>query len=277
MRKITLWEEIIESKHQDYYDEVIFKKTLEVNWKEKRKESILKFLSKFDDIANDTSKEFAVAKSTILDQLPKFFRKFPDADFRDEAIYLVPSLFKFNGQGVTYKENAIISFGVDFIVLLKKFPNLIPGLKPIHNPNIFYIHEIFHLYHNKQFKRDIEQEKSILFSAWEEGLASYVSEVMTPTASISEILMDNNLSDCMAKKEFYLRLFQKDMHKSDEDTYRKWFLISSVNTEVPKRAGYCAGYLFAKDLASKKSILELSKLTWSEVYQEAKEFFIQFN
>lgn len=272
-QKIVLWETEIESKHQDYYDEVIFKRSSDSNWKEKRKSSLEKFFSKYDDIAIDTLNEFSVAKETIEKKLPKFFEYFSDADFSKQTIFIVPSLFKFNGQGTNYNGKAILSFGVDFVVLLDKFPTLIPGLNSSYNPDVFYIHEIFHLYHAIHFKKDLDGEKNLLIAAWEEGLASYVSEVLAPKASLSEVLMDNNLGNCIEKKNFYINQFKKDMFKADDDSYRKWFLISSTDKVIPKRAGYCIGYLFSKELAQKYSLFELSKLSWSDIHQEAKSFF----
>jgi len=269
-QKIVLWKEEIESKHQNYYDDVIYRKNDDSDWKSKRLSSIQKFLSKYDDIAADTLKEFSVAKTKIQQKLPLFFDAFPDADFSGQKVYIVPALFRFNGQGTKYNSKTILSFGVDFIVLLNKFPTLIPGLNSSYNPDVFYMHEIFHLYHADHFLKDLEQEKTLLIAAWEEGLASYVSGEIAPEATLSEVLMDNNLNDCLEKRDFYLRSFKEDMYKCDDESYKKWFLISSTDKVIPKRAGYCVGYLLAKELSQKYSLLELSKLSWSKNTQEAK-------
>lgn len=55
------------------------------------------------------------------------------------------------------------------------------------------------------------------------------------------------------------------LDSSDEIAYEKYFLFSSNDIRVPKRAGYYLGYLIAKDLAQTYSLSTLVKMNANQL------------
>jgi len=102
-----------------------------------------------------------------------------------------------------------------------------------------------------------------------EGLATYVSYKMNPTASLEEILMDIDLSKLNLEDERYLgQVFltiANDRAYNEEHTenHRKWFgsKTEKLRADLPNRTGYYLGLKVVERLEKRYSLLEIC--SWS--------------
>lgn len=248
-----------ENIYQDYFDEVVFCKKENKNWEETREVLLNRYYQNFQMIHPYVIQEYESFNETLEFQMALFKKFFPDSCFRDLDIYIIPSLLTYNGKSSFVKDRNSLLFGVDFISLFRMNPNLIPGIRYSHNSNVFYSHEIFHIYHLSKLKNIknfenrticsetinnemIEKNGLIAHSLWFEGLAQYVSKVMNPTVSVEDIFMDDHLhSLCKNKRKLLMTQIVQDYNlnintKEGREIYKKWFLVSSKDEVIPKRA-----------------------------------------
>jgi non-heme chloroperoxidase len=181
--------------------------------------------------------------------LTSFIKRFPDF-FTDYPIYLLHSLDQMDGGAREINSNVYFMFGLDRIINCNTHDaNLAP----------FFHHELFHMYHLQFFPNF-----TCLFweYLWFEGLATYVSQLMNPDASLAELSLNDPLvPQCTKKLRFLWDQIAANLDvKNDNATYVKYFLLTSTDTEVPIRAGYYLGYLIAQELAQQFSIDELVKM-----------------
>jgi hypothetical protein len=176
---------------------------------------------------------------------------FPDLP-NDVVVYLVPSLFSFNGKVAKLPSSgrAALFIGVDFVA--KRNDNL----------DVLFSHEFFHAYHDGKIATG-DMNSTMASPLWKEGFATYVSGLLNPTQPLDVLLMDKVLAeDCKSKDKIsdmakaYLPLLETD----GETTYEDWFLMSGPTR--PTRRGYCLGYFAVQEIAKSHDLSELT--TWSE-------------
>jgi len=151
------------------------------------------------------------------------------------------------------QDKKALMFGVDKIVKHFDFQNYIP----------FFQHELTHIYHSL-YHTPIENGKysagSLYNNLWTEGLAVYISSVLNPEASDKEIFMRDSLPQ---KVDRVLKIIAQDiiesLYSTDKEVIRKYFWESSIDTVIPKTAGYYIGYILVKEIAKEYSLNELIK------------------
>ena len=181
----------------------------------------------------------------------KFLDAFPDFDASKARVYLMLSLFRFDGK-IPHDNPRMLLLGMD-------------GLAKFHGADtplpVILSHELFHLYHFQvnPLPRDIDQVE-LYRLIWQEGLATYVSQVLNPDASLAAVLLDPRLAEegpkfvPMIAHSLLLQLEAKD----DASTAR--YLSYQRGGQVPARMGYLIGYEIAKRTAVTHPITELARL-----------------
>jgi hypothetical protein len=131
---------------------------------------------------------------------------------------------------------------------------------------VFLTHEFFHRYHFEAagFSDDLEDRQEIWRNLWAEGLATYVSEVLTPGATTADALMIPR--DLEARAEPLTSRMARELLAGldgmDEDLFNRYFTTNPKTDRhgIPPRAGYYVGYVVARRLASRHTLAELAHL-----------------
>jgi uncharacterized protein YjaZ len=122
-------------------------------------------------------------------------------------------------------------------------------------------HELFHVYHFQvnPLPRDAD-EVQLYRLVWQEGLATYVSKVLNPDASLADILLDPRLA---VEGPKYVPLFAQSLLtqlESKDDATAARYLSYRRGGQTPARLGYLIGYEIAKRAAANHPLAELARL-----------------
>jgi hypothetical protein len=139
---------------------------------------------------------------------------------------------------------------------------------------VFLTHEFFHRYHFEAagFSDDLEDRQEIWRTLWAEGLATYMSKVLSPSASTGDALM---LPKDLAQRAQPLTArmaaeLLQGLDGMDANLFRRYF-TSNPNIDrngVPPRAGYYIGYVIAQRLAAHHSLSDLAHLRGDSLHRE---------
>jgi len=284
--QLDLWNKIIEPAYPKFYDQVIHNKENSKNWNDRKRKSAKKLFKKLPEIHHLVLEEFNNFEPRIREQISKFTKLFPDANFTSFKIIAAPTLLRFNGQTNSIDTKPILAFGMDFLALLKREPLFISEMNYAHNTESFYGHELFHLYGEPRVgitsKEVAMNEAKLVIALWNEGIATYVSSLLNPNATLAEQFMDYTLArECPTQLKKLKREFKKDMKKplydpKDRSSYIKWFLLSSKDKSIPIRAGYCLGYFVVKDLAKVYTVHEMANWDFRVAQNKLFNYFEDF-
>ena len=180
-----------------------------------------------------------------------FLKEFPDFDCSKARVYLMLSLFRFDGK-IPHDNPHVVFLGLD-------------GLAKFHGADtrlsVILTHELFHLYHFQvnPLPRNID-DVELYRLIWQEGLATYVSKQLNPDASLADILLDPRLAQ---EGPRYLAAVARDLVtqlESVEDATTARYLSYWRGGQIPARMGYLIGYEIARKSAATKSVQELARL-----------------
>jgi hypothetical protein len=161
------------------------------------------------------------------------------------------SLFRFDGK-IPHDDSKVLFLALD-------------GLARFHgagaNLGVLLSHELFHLYHFQVNPLPaIVDDLPLYRQIWQEGLATYVSALMNPEATLADVLLDPRLARdgpaCLAAVAGELIPV---LESADDQTAGK-YLSYRRGGKTPSRMGYLIGYEIAAHLAATRSIQALSRL-----------------
>jgi hypothetical protein len=216
-------------------------------------QAILKSLAN----AREHSAEMHDAGDLLLRALPtcirKFERMFPDFS-PTFPVYILVSLGQLDGAGRVIDGKPSLVLGVDNIT--SEFsPRIL---------TIFLDHELFHRYHYQVagFSDDKGNRELIWRALWAEGLATYVSTLLNPPATLQDGLFVPRdlvqkagpiLPDLAAE-------ISRKLDEVDEHLFAKFFLYQPSTGALPSRSGYYVGARIAEMLAKQRSLFELAHM-----------------
>jgi hypothetical protein len=181
----------------------------------------------------------------------KFLSTFPGFNTSRARIYLMLSLFRFDGK-IPHDNPHMLLLGLD-------------GLAKFHGANVrlpvILSHELFHVYHFQvnPLPRDTDQVE-LYRLIWQEGLATYVSQVLNPDASLADVLLDPRWAKEGPK---FIPMLAHDLLtqlQSTDDATVARYLSYRRGGQVPARMGYLIGYEIAKRTATAHPLTELALL-----------------
>ena len=181
----------------------------------------------------------------------RFLNAFPDFDSSRARVYLMLSLFRFDGK-IPHDNPRMLLLGLD-------------GLAKFHGTDtrlqVILCHELFHVYHFQvnPLPRDIDQIE-LYRLIWQEGLATYVSQTLNPDASLADALLDPRLAEDGPKfvpTSAHSLLTQLE---STDDATTAGYLSYRRGGRIPARMGYLIGYEIARRAATTHPIRELARL-----------------
>lgn len=169
-----------------------------------------------------------------------------------EAIFL-PSLFSFTGYSRIWNEIPMLFLAPDGIVdQIGERPDLA----------VLLDHEAFHVYHDVEAP-DL-RGPSLWIRIWREGLATYVSERLNPSASLDQVLMSAELprigSSQMASAARYA------LAKLDDGENSGLLFDARRHEGFAARMGYLLGLTVAKAMTSEMPIDAAARLSAANVH-----------
>jgi len=175
---------------------------------------------------------------------------FPDMDY-DGEVYFLNSLGAFDGAGRTVKGRTALLFGVDMIAFI--YGDEI-------DPQPFFHHELFHIYHQRVMPPGGER---LIDGLWAEGLALHVAKTLNPGAG--GVALFGLPPDMPQRAQQQLpriaRELRERLDSTDPDAYARFFLGSgAAHGDLPPRSGYYAGYRVAQRIGTGRSLSELARL-----------------
>lgn len=212
-------------------------------------------------------KDFSAIRDIYLDQVQSFGDAMPRhistfravfPDFRlATPTWLVHSLYEMDGGTREFNGHTNLVFGADMIATLHANEDITP----------LFHHELFHVYHEPLFACGTE---AVWKNLWEEGLAVYVSQALTPNATPGTMLLDfprgmpeateSHLSAAWADLEQVLE-------NADQAKYAELFSTEQQGHTLPARRGYYLGYLVAKEASKTRDLMTLAHLDCGQVHQ----------
>lgn len=182
-----------------------------------------------------------------------FKAAFPDLRYEGE-VYFMCSFGGFDGATRTVRGEEALLFGVDMIAYVY-------GTHA--DPQPFFHHELFHIYHS-QF---LPEGDHLYLSLWREGLATYVAKSLNPSASGVNLfgLPLNTPERARAMLPRLARELRENLDSTSQDTYARFFFGRDEHAEVPARSGYYVGYLVAEKIGRGKSLQDLAKMKGPEL------------
>jgi hypothetical protein len=196
-------------------------------------------------------------------QQRRFMRTFTDFAC-DTTVEFGVSLMRFDGHPAEFGGKHYLLFGVDIIAMLHE-----PADMPA-----FFDHEIFHLYHRQVIGlRAPQGEDPAWWTMWTEGLATYVSQRMNPGLDAQQVFWyPRDMVNRMERDRAHAaRLMLRDIDKTGPDADR-WFLASVAVQDLPIRAGYYLGYLFAKSEGDGQPLPQLARMAPEAIHAAAVAF-----
>ncbi len=238
-------------RFQDFYDYKIEK------WKSAGKppdDELVKVLNEFPAIEAGFRKKTSEITNSLKSTLNSFSESLPDLN-KDFDIYITHSFGEMDGGTRKIGNKIYFILGIDGMVKYHKgFESEIP----------FFHHELFHVYHGQY----LPEEQVLWIALWAEGLATYASQKLNPSASMKDLMLDipeGMVSRIDYQLDFHWDDLSKKLESKTDADYETYFLMSSKNKKIIPRSGYYLGYLIAVELGKDRSVAELAKLKPTEI------------
>ena len=216
---------------------------------------VTKWLAAFDPVAPDVRRLTVQFPTRYAGHVRRFAKAFPDFR-RDQApIYLMPSMFSFDGHLQPWRGKVPLFIGLDGIV---RYHGADADL------SVFLDHEAFHLYQAQvQAKVDpqlgLDDPEPLYASVWREGVATYVSGRLNPMASRLHVMLDDKpVDDASAQVVAAGARDLLDHLDSTADPDQARFLSAGYKGETPARLGYRIGFEVARSAGRRLSLAQLA-------------------
>lgn len=215
-------------------------------------ERLAAWLPQFDAIAEPARRLSQGFTGHYRRHVEHFQREFPDFQRERAPIYLMPSLFNFDGHLRPWQGKLPLFVGIDGIVRYH-------GADA--NLSVFLDHESFHLYHGQLVPELLMDEQPPVYgSLWIEGLATYVSERLNPDASRVQVLLDDRklaAVDDATVRDLAGKLLAVLDSTSADDANR--FFGAGHKGPEPARGGYLVGLIIARRIGRDRPLAELAR------------------
>lgn len=203
-----------------------------------------RWLPRFDAMAQDVRRVSAAFPNAYARHVEAFRAHFPTFAPAGAPVYAMPSLFGFDGHLQRWRGQIPLFMGLDGIV---RYHGSDPKL------SVLLDHESFHLLQNIGSPSLLAEPAPLWMTLWLEGGATYASGVLNPTASRTQVLLDD--AELAALPRTAVPQLAKDFlsrFESTADADSERYFSASWRGETPARSGYllglCAFELIGRDL-----------------------------
>jgi len=216
-------------------------------------ERIARWLPDFDAMAADVRRLMAGFPAIHAAHARRFAEAFPDFDQARAPIYLLPSLFSFDGH---------LEPGGDVLPLFIGADGMVRYHGPTPDLAVFLDHESFHLYQSQLAPAAmLDPAPAVYVMLWTEGAATYVSERLNPNAALLHVLLDDaHLADADAttRRELAAALLASLDSTQEADALR--FFSAGQKGPLPARGGYLIGLEVARRIGRDLPLAQLPRL-----------------
>jgi hypothetical protein len=246
-----------EAKHQDLYDMFIFPRD-NPDWEARRTGKLKRFFSMLPGLQPRMEYLFSGADAAIEKGVRAFYETFPDFS-SDISVYVMPSVFSFNGSVQRANGELVFLYGVDLSAYLNSDNDDI---------RILIAHELSHVYH---FAHMPSHDGTLASSLWTEGMATFTSGIVASDFLDARLLMEPNIGKRCEDDGYVASLAQEyililDIRNDDprvDSLFNGWFSYRFDGTlDDPGRKGYCLGLHVLKRLSKKYTVNQM--MTWDE-------------
>ena len=257
--KIKLWDEMIMSTHQHFYQQVIYPLYYRQGKKNVKEDLLPRFLETIPDRIDLIKECAAEMEKEIVEVVGLLHEKYPD--FKPIFdYYLAISLDQSDGGVRPFNKSVICFFGVDAASRIKSKVRR----------QALIAHESFHLYQMSNLMPKIMQkfgqmnmqqlmsQMGIAPMMFIEGHAVRATEHLLPEAGLYSIY-ENLIPDIEKKLPKLADELLQNVEVMNPEIYRKYFLDPNNDDFVPEKSGYYMGYLIVKDLEKEYSLTEMVK------------------
>lgn len=265
--QLSLWDKIVEEPQKKFYSTVVWRETESPDSAQRKRKRLEQVFADYSRKSAEIQSNFRKFQTTLELEISKFKARFPSATF-SLPIMAVPAP-TFNGKTDSYEDNGrkhFLAFGIDTLTIRDD------------NPEVLYSHELFHVYHGEASGiRDdgTAEDATLIDSLWAEGLATYVSHELNPSASMQAVFMDSALADQPEEKLKYLakeflKVKNEMVHsKNHPEIYGQWFLLNKCPSSLaPCRSGYFLGYHVARLLREKFTLDEMAHWSFKTAHEK---------
>ena len=231
-------------------------------------------VERFPEIEDEYRRVAPTLRTTLDGSLGRFRERFPD--FAPVVrIRILHGMGRMDGGTRVLEGQYYLLFGADQIARIHRGGDLGP----------LFAHELFHVYYAQRHGLDgrngslveseveeaTERNDPLYAALWDEGLAVYASEVLSPGATPSSMLLDvpaGLVPACEKNRSYLIDELRQQLDARDPKTYADWFYDEGKDPRRPGRAGYYFGYLVAKSLASRRTMDDLIALEGAPLRRE---------
>ncbi len=217
-------------------------------------EELAKHLDEFHQLEAEFVQKTKEITSNLNSTMASFIKSVPGLN-KDFDIYITHSFGEMDGGTRRIGDKIYFILGVDGMIKYHKdFSSEIP----------FFHHELFHVYHGQY----LPEEDILWVALWAEGLATYVSEQLNPQASMKDLMLDlpeGMIGKIQANIDYHWMDLTEKLTSKNEVDYETYFLLSSKDKKIVKRAGYYLGYLLAKEIGRTRSVPQMAQMRSDEI------------
>ena len=206
-------------------------------------EAVARWFLRFDPLADAVRATHARFADGYRANLARLRAALPDFDPTVSPVFLMPSLFRFDGHLEPDGKSLPLFFGPDGIVRYH-------GMEP--DTAVLFAHELFHCYQGQRNPAmALDPHMAVCANLWIEGTATFASERLNPGASLGHVLLDDDamLRDGPAAAPRIATALLAALDATDAATLESFFDAGWHGDAWPRRGGYYVGYLVAKRLA----------------------------
>ena len=262
----ALWDKVVEQPRRDLYASVVWEIMDNPHWKEGKERLLRRRFLEYPDVSGQIPAAARTLESDIQIQTTRFRELFPDAPTRPSIQLVLAPNFDAKS-GVLRNRTPVLVFAVDSLLLERA------------DMSIIFPHELFHLYHANHagIQNDgVMPGADLTLPLFAEGLATYVSSVLSPNHSAGQLLLQKNLGTIpVARLPEVAARFLPDAHEKAIDpahpaTFARWFMGSSrdYQSDLPNRTGYWLGFHVIRQIRRHYSLREM--VSWSASRAQAQ-------
>jgi hypothetical protein len=266
----VLWDKLIEEPREAVYQSVVWEVRHNPNWKQQKERTLKDRFAQYRSMGADIP-EGVHAVSEALDVQAKRFAQHFGASGQPRVMVVLAPNFDAKS-GVLPDGEPVLALAVDTLLLEKA------------SLDILLPHELFHLWdaeHAGITNDGVMPDTHLLLPLFEEGLATYVSTVVSPGHTDGEYLLQADLGtlpDAKLPEAAKRFLAESEGMTIDPATrqvskaYARWFQSgrSQLQTDLPNRSGYWLGLHAIRVLRRDHALAEIASWTPQKAERETR-------
>jgi hypothetical protein len=265
-----LWNTFVEAPREAMYQSVVWEVRNHPDWKQHRERALKARFDQYPGIGAEIPKEVRAINVALDVQTKRFAQHFGDSGQPRAVVVLAPD---FDAKsGVLPNGDPVLALAADTLVLEKA------------NLDILLPHELFHLWdaeHAGITNDGVMPDTHLVLPLFEEGLATYVSTVVSPGHTDGEYLFQEDLGALPATKlTEAAKRFLSDAdvltidpakHQTSE-AYVHWFEggRTPYQSDLPNRSGYWLGLHVMRVLARSHTLHDMASWSPAEAEKETR-------